>query len=163
MVRSRLLCVAVALAAVAVSAAKKKHSSSSSSSSSSSASSSSGSSASYSSSAPSGHALLTIAGTYDFVASSLALSWDLATFAGLASFNFVWQFVPPAQQSQAEDQWEAIMMQIDTVRLQNGIPKLSDLKADLKKEWGKRVVPVWEQAVKGANAAATVPQQFLSK
>lgn len=83
--------------------------------------------------------LITASGTYDFLSSSVLLTKDLVFFCGSTATELVLQQLPPKVQGQVADKWEEGMDKVNdainkanTIRLQNGIPPVSEIVAKVQ-------------------------------
>jgi len=159
----RKVLTAAAVAAIGVNAVKAAKASSESAP----ASSSTGSSSESSSTAKAGVPILTISGTYDFLKSSVFLTMDLVSFSAISFTSVVMEQLPPPTQKQVYDMYDDAMSQVDTLRIQNGIPTFSAMKKDAMREYEKLVQPqvdmVWKQVKTLSAAPSKILKNVVSK
>lgn len=92
--------------------------------------------------------LLTLSGTYEFAKSSVFLSLDLMQFSALSFVDFAVQQLPPDVQKNVFDVYDDTLSQIDTLRVQNGVPTFANMKKDVVREWEKSVQPTVDSTLK---------------
>lgn len=151
---ARRLLAAAAVATVAMSAPSCVYAQSEGGAKPSSAKKSSGSSAA-------GLPLLTISGTYEFLKSSVFLSLDLLQFSTYSLVDLAMSQAPPDVQKQVYDVYDDTMSQIDTLRVQNGVPTFANMKKDAAREWEKLVQPTIDSSLKMAKTYASTPAKIL--
>jgi hypothetical protein len=105
--------------------------------------------------------LLTLSGTYEFLKSSVFLSMDLMQFSALSFVDFTVQQLPPDVQKQVFDVYDDTLSQIDTLRVQNGVPTYSNMKKDFSREWEKSVQPTVDMSLKTVKTYAATPTKIL--
>ncbi|CAD7929792.1 unnamed protein product [Amoebophrya sp. A25] len=78
--------------------------------------------------------LITAVGTFEFISSSVTVTKDLVVFGALTAKDVVMQKLPPKVQGQIEEKLDLVAekaslgyAQAETLRLQNGIPPLSEI------------------------------------
>merc|ERR1719235_1371034 len=113
------------------------------------------------SSSGAGLPLLTISGTYEFLKSSVFLSLDLAQFSAYSLTELVMSQMPPDVQKQVYDVYDDTMSQIDTLRVQNGVPTFANMKKDAAREWEKLVQPTIDSSLKMAKTYASAPAKIV--
>jgi len=113
------------------------------------------------SSAAAGLPLLTISGTYEFLKSSVFLSLDLLQFSTYSLVDLAMSQAPPDVQKQVYDVYDDTMSQIDTLRVQNGVPTFANMKKDAAREWEKLVQPTIDSSLKMAKTYASAPAKIL--
>jgi len=105
--------------------------------------------------------LLTISGTYEFLKSSVFLSLDLLQFSTYSLVDLAMSQAPPDVQKQVYDVYDDTMSQIDTLRVQNGVPTFANMKKDAAREWEKLVQPTIDSSLKMAKTYASTPAKIL--
>lgn len=118
-------------------------------------------SAGSSSSAGAGLPLLTLSGSYEFVKSSVFLSLDLAQFSAYSLTELVMSQLPPDVQKQVYDVYDDTMSQVDTLRVQNGVPTFANMKKDAAREWEKLVQPTIDSSLKMVKTTAAGPAKIV--
>lgn len=97
--------------------------------------------------------LLTIAGTWSFVSTSVSLTYNTACFTAHNVGAAVWDAIPEDARKPVSEQYNTITGQAEQLRIQNGIPTMSALQADVKREWSSKVQPVIDAAISQTKAA----------
>lgn len=107
--------------------------------------------------------LLTCEGAYNLATNSVSLYYNLVMFTGYTTFNFGWAFVPKDIQKTVVSKYDDLMKQVNTLRVQYGLPTFTDLIKDVKSEWNKKVMPQVTKAIAMANSLAAPAQGVISK
>jgi hypothetical protein len=106
--------------------------------------------------------LLTIEGAYNFVTTSCTLSKDIATYVGTEVGGAAWALAPPDVQKQVTTQVDAVWAQVETLRIQNGIPAPAAAWKSVLAEYSSKVEPLVNTAKKVVYTAAAPAQKITT-
>jgi len=86
--------------------------------------------------------LLTASGTYDFITNSVLVTKDLLFFSAEAGISAILQQVPPQYSDIVVEKYELastkfanVQDEVESMRLKNGVPPLSELPSLVYKKW----------------------------